>query len=201
MPQRKKEGIRDAILEASYRLFRDHGYNETSIPTIAREAGVSTANIYVYFESKLAILFAVYEPWLQERLERLERSVRRIKTPERRIERLLLVVWRELPREANGFANNVVQALSTAGRGGSYSPHLRQLFQKRIAHWLGDCLGLDDDASLRIAGIVLMAFDGFALNVHLGHGLICDAKTVRLFCEVICPTAGQQALPRRREPG
>ena len=42
-----------------------------ALPTIARTAGISTANVYVYFESKLDILFAVYTPWLEDRLDRL----------------------------------------------------------------------------------------------------------------------------------
>jgi AcrR family transcriptional regulator len=179
MSQRKKEGVRGAILESAFRLFRDRGYSETSIPAIARAAGISTANVYVYFKSKLDILFTIYEPWLQQRLDLLERSLRRIKSREKRLERLLRVVWGELPQEANGFANNVIQALSTTGRGEDYSPRLRQLFQQRVAGWLDDCLALGPDESATLAGVVLMAFDGFAINVHLAHGLGCDRRTAR----------------------
>ena len=196
MTQRKKEGVRGAILEASFRLFRDRGYSETSIPAIARAAGISTANVYVYFKSKLDILFTLYEPWLQQRLDLLERSLRRIKSPERRLQRLLLAVWGELPKEANGFANNVIQALSTAGRGEDYSPHLRQLFQQRVAGWIEGCLELSAHESTILAGVVLMAFDGFAINVHLAHGLACDRKMVRLFAGVF----SKQPAPRRGAP-
>lgn len=198
MSQRKKEGVREAILDASFRLFRDHGYNETSIPAIARAAGISTANVYVYFKSKLDILFTIYEPWLEERLDRLERSLRRIKVPEQRLQRLLLAVWSELPQEANGFANNVIQALSTSGRGEVYSPHLRQLFQQRVAGWIEGCLELSAHESAILAGVVLMAFDGFAINVHLAHGLACDRNTVRLFAGIYSkPPAPRRSAPRR----
>ena len=180
MSQRKKEDVRDAILASSFELFRDHGYNETTIPAIARAAGISTANVYVYFKSKLDILFTIYEPWLTERLDRLERSLRRVKSPDKKLQRLLVAVWSELPQEANGFANNVIQALSTSARNEGYSPHLRQVFQSRVAGWIADCLGLNVRDSEAIAGVVLMAFDGFAINVHLAHGLACDARTVRL---------------------
>ena len=200
MSQRKKEGVREAILAASFRLFSDLGYSETSIPSIARAAGISTANVYVYFKSKLDILFTIYEPWLQERLDRLGRSLGRIKSPEKRLQRLLLVVWGELPQEANGFANNVIQALSTAGSGEDYSPHLRQMFQQRVAGWIEDCLELSAHESAILAGVVLMAFDGFAINVHLAHGLACDPKMVRLFAAVFSNQPAPRRGPRTRRP-
>ena len=41
---------------------------------------MSTANVYVYFSSKLDMLFTIYGPWLQERLDRLERVLARSRT-------------------------------------------------------------------------------------------------------------------------
>jgi AcrR family transcriptional regulator len=185
MSQRKKEDVRDAILAASFRLFSAKGYVETSIPAIAKEAGISTANVYVYFDSKLDILYTLYEPWLMERLDRLERSLKRIASPEARLERLVTALWRDLPRETNGFAKNIMQALSTTGGGDSYSPHLREMFQERVAAWIGDCIDVPAAESGIIAGVLLMAFDGFAMNVHLEHGMACDAKTARLFSRML----------------
>lgn len=181
MAQRKKEGVRDAILEAAFGLFSEKGYSETSIPAIAREAGISTANVYVYFKSKIDILFTIYETWLQERLDKLDRSLRRISDPQKRLQRLLLALWRDLPRETNGFANNVMQAVSTTSGNGDYSPHLREMFQGRVSGWLQDCLELTPRESELTAGIVLMAFDGFAMNVRLVHGMACNAEIARLF--------------------
>ena len=43
MSQRKKEGVRGAILESAFRLFRDRGYSETSIPAIALQSKRSSA--------------------------------------------------------------------------------------------------------------------------------------------------------------
>lgn len=185
MSQTKKQDVREAILAASFRLFSEQGYSDTSIPAIAREAGISTANVYVYFRSKLDIIYTLYEPWLKERLERLDRSLKRIASPERRLERLLVILWRELPRENNGFAKNIMQALSTTGGGDDYSPHLRELFQARVAGWLADCLAVTPPDSDVIAGIVLMAFDGFAMNVHLEHGMAFNASAARLFSRML----------------
>ena len=196
MVQRKKEGVRDAILEAAFRLFSEQGYTETSIPAIAREAGFSTANVYVYFKSKIDILFTLYAPWLEERLDKLERSLRRVPDPQERLRRLLLALWRDLPRESNGFANNVMQAVSTSSGSGDYSPQLRELFQGRVARWIQDCLKATPHESEMIAGVVLMAFDGFAMNVRLVHGVACNVEIARLFARLLVATsAGDSRAP------
>ena len=71
MAQVKKPKLRQAILTASFSLFSGNGYHNTTIAQIAKQAKVSTANVYSYFPSKLHILYALYEPWLLERLEEL----------------------------------------------------------------------------------------------------------------------------------
>jgi AcrR family transcriptional regulator len=185
MVQRKKEDVRVAILEAAFSLFSERGYSETSIPAIAKAAGFSTANVYVYFGSKIEILYALYEPWLIDKLDRLDRSLRRIADPEARLSKLLLAIWRDLPRDSNGFANNVMQAVSTSAGNGEYSPRLRLTFEDRVAHWLRHCVPdgarpMGTKESHALASVILMAFDGFAMNVRLVHGAACTPQTARL---------------------
>ena len=185
MAQTKKDGVREAILQAAFGQFSDVGYSETSIPSIAAAAGISTANVYRYFPSKLQILYTLYEPWLVARLDELGASLARIADRRRRLEKLLLALWRELPRATNGFANNVMQALSTSGRNDAYDPHLRLLFQRRVAAWIADATALSSRESRIVAGVALMAFDGFAMNVHLPVGIVCDAATARLMARTL----------------
>ena len=54
-PEQKQER-REAILEAAAGLLDAGGLEETGLNAIAREAGISKANIYRYFESREAIL-------------------------------------------------------------------------------------------------------------------------------------------------
>ena len=61
MAQTKKGDVHAAILAAAFAQFSARGYSETSIPAIAAAAGISTANVYRYFPSKLAILYTLYE--------------------------------------------------------------------------------------------------------------------------------------------
>lgn len=46
------EQTRLAIVEAALRLFREHGYEATTMRAIAQEAGVATGNAYYYYGSK-----------------------------------------------------------------------------------------------------------------------------------------------------
>jgi AcrR family transcriptional regulator len=51
---------RAAIVEAALRLFRETGYEGTTMRAIAREAGVSTGNAYYYFGSKEELIREFY---------------------------------------------------------------------------------------------------------------------------------------------
>ncbi len=191
MAQTKKGDVHEAILVAAFAQFSARGYGETTIPAIAAAAGISTANVYRYFPSKLAILYTLYEPWLVERLDRLDKALAAIADPRLRLERLLLALWRDLPRATHGFANNVMQALSSSAQGEPYDPRLRRLFQARVADWIGGSLAVPAADGRVIAGVALMAFDGFAMNARLAGGIRCDTKTARLMAGMLVAAAAR----------
>jgi AcrR family transcriptional regulator len=49
----------ERILESAERLFRHYGYSKTTVADIARDLGMSTANIYRFFASKVEIHQAI----------------------------------------------------------------------------------------------------------------------------------------------
>lgn len=51
---------RAAILDAAERLFTDHGYAATSVPAIAKEAGVGLKTVYVAFSTKSGVLHQLW---------------------------------------------------------------------------------------------------------------------------------------------
>ena len=57
---RKAEHTRRQILETALRLFRERGYEGTTMRAIASEAGVSIGNAYYYFKSKEHLIQAYY---------------------------------------------------------------------------------------------------------------------------------------------
>lgn len=188
MAQVKKEQVREAILAAAYRLFREQGYIDTTVNEIATAAGTSRANIYVYFRSKFVLFYAVFEPWLQRRLAALERELAAIPEPRRRLRRILTALWRDIPGEANGFANNLMQALSTASREDRYSPSLLRAVEARVAAMIAACLAparrraVDSKA---LAHLAFMAFDGFAMHAHLKTREVCGDALIDTVCALL----------------
>lgn len=59
--QSQKAARREEILEAAQSLFSELAYEEISLNGIAREAGISKANIYRYFSTREEIFLVIYE--------------------------------------------------------------------------------------------------------------------------------------------
>ena len=61
---RRQEQAREnraRVLSAARRLFLDRGYVDTSVPEVARAAGVSVQTVYKVFSNKAALLKAVFD--------------------------------------------------------------------------------------------------------------------------------------------
>lgn len=56
----KAEETRDRILDAALRLFREHGFEQTTMRDVAAEAGVATGAAYYYYRSKEDLVMAFY---------------------------------------------------------------------------------------------------------------------------------------------
>ena len=201
MAQVKKAAVRDAILKSAFRLFSRQGYEGTTLSQIAAGAGVSTANVYVYFASKLEVLYAIYDPWLRERLTRLGKELARVRDPRRRLRMLLEALWRDIPAERNGFANNVMQAASTASPEEGYNPTLLTWVEENVASMICSALppGRSDAlGSAGIAHVLMMAFDGFVISYHLRPGNHCSRETIDLMCQLLLGAAPSPPRRRRR---
>ncbi len=57
----KGEQTRALILETALRLFRERGFEETTMRVIAEEAGVALGSTYYYFSSKNELILDFYE--------------------------------------------------------------------------------------------------------------------------------------------
>ncbi|MDG1117957.1 MAG: TetR/AcrR family transcriptional regulator [Flavimaricola sp.] len=54
--RRRAEARPDEVLDAALSLFMEQGFARTSVEQVARRAGISKGAVYLYFESKEAIL-------------------------------------------------------------------------------------------------------------------------------------------------
>ncbi|MES1240074.1 MAG: TetR family transcriptional regulator [Acidobacteriota bacterium] len=66
---RKGEQTRAQILDTSLGLFRERGFEETTMRVIAEAAGLSVGNAYYYFRAKEHLVQAFYERSHEEHLE------------------------------------------------------------------------------------------------------------------------------------
>jgi AcrR family transcriptional regulator len=186
--QVKKPQIRDAILAAAFRLFSSQGYVETTLPQIAAAARISTTNLYSYFESKLAILYAVHAPWIRGQLEALDEQLQGLDTPRERLRLLFTKLFRDIPAREHGLSNNILQAIATARPEDRYRPTLVTWMEERIAAMVRDALppqrlSLIGDA--QIAHFLIMAMDGYVVTHHVAPDRSCSESTVELLCDLL----------------
>jgi AcrR family transcriptional regulator len=74
--ERKKERTRRSIRVEAFRLFREQGYNETTIEQIAAAAEVSPSTFFRYFPTKEQLVLADdLDPMMLEALRRQPRDV------------------------------------------------------------------------------------------------------------------------------
>ncbi|MDH7796792.1 MULTISPECIES: TetR/AcrR family transcriptional regulator [unclassified Beijerinckia] len=195
MAQVKKEAVRARILEAAARMFEEKGYVGSSMGQIAQRAHVSSANIYAYYPSKLDIVFAIFEPWIIERINQIELEARSIKNPKQRLTYVLARLWRDIPRERNNFFNNFIQAIAVSTSAEGYRPSILIAMRERIRGLVVDCLpegrnqGVDTDAFTHLA---VMAFDGFVINGHLTSDSTYIDRIVEATCMLLLGEGGEE---------
>jgi AcrR family transcriptional regulator len=71
----RKVASPDDLLAAALRVFAEKGFAAARLDEVAREAGVSKAALYLYFESKQAIFEALVRSAVVPNIERLEALV------------------------------------------------------------------------------------------------------------------------------
>lgn len=171
MPQVKKEGLREAILAAAFDLFCRKGYTATTMAEIARAAGISVSNVYVYFDSKLLIFYEIYTPWLLERVAQLKEAVGKFPTPRTKLRRIFIGLWGDIPKADHSFVNAMIEALSTAPQGTLKPNDLLHQCEQEVTALIAECLPPERAFVLQgqlLSHILWMAHDGFAVNGRMG---------------------------------
>jgi AcrR family transcriptional regulator len=171
MVQVKKAEVRESIVAAASRLFIEKGYAGTSASEIGQEAGVAPSTIYTYFESKLDLFYQIFSPWLLRRLDQLEGELKSIDGHRGKVRHIVETVWHFIPNEQNFFANNLMQAVSTATPADHYNGALLERCEQQIARMLKGAEpkpmhGLHH--YLSVAHVLFMSFNGFVVGAYLG---------------------------------
>lgn len=89
---------RGRILDAALALFAERGFHGTPVPLVAERAKVGAGTIYRYFESKEALVNALYRQWKLAFLNQVTEGFPLDKNPRTQ--------WAHLFRRAIDFARN-----------------------------------------------------------------------------------------------
>jgi AcrR family transcriptional regulator len=197
--------MREAILESAFDLFSRKGYTPTTMAEIARTSNMTVANLYVYFDSKLSILYEIYQPWLEQQLAALAESVRKFRTPKSRLRRIFIGIWSDIPAADHSFANALIEALAVAPKGMAKPNTLLIEVESFLTGLIAECLP-EEQAHLvqddLLAHVIWMAFDGFVINQHLGDlrdiGSIADIMTNLLMDGGVGKSGAETEAPVKR---
>lgn len=86
---REKEQRRDSILEAAGQVFGRDGYNSTTLESVADEAEISKATIYLYFKNKEDLFFTVIEEKFLDHIDSMRSVLAEAKSLEDTIQRMV----------------------------------------------------------------------------------------------------------------
>jgi len=70
-----KEHTRVRIINSAKRLFAEQGYQKTTIVDISKQAGLSEAALYEYFQGKEDLLLTIPDLWVSELLQDLDEQL------------------------------------------------------------------------------------------------------------------------------
>ncbi|NYT67143.1 TetR/AcrR family transcriptional regulator [Pusillimonas noertemannii] len=195
MAQIKKREVRDAILVSAFDLFCRKGYTATTMAEVARQAEVNIGTLYVYFDSKLAILYALYRPWQEEQLRNLAESVRKMRSPAMRLRRLFTGLWADIPAADHSFANTLMEALPASPADAGKQDNLLEDVEVFLTELLKEILPEHRHCLLRgglLSHLIWMAFDGYTINSRL-RDLRDISATADLFSDLLMGVEPQDA--------
>jgi AcrR family transcriptional regulator len=176
--QVKKQEVRDAILESARALFSRDGYHATTLNAIAKRAKLGVGNIYLYFPSKLHLLYEIYRPWFQAWMADLEAQVNALQTPQQKLEKLLVGLWHDFPQYNPGLANSLMEALSSNTAEEGKPNDLLAWTEGEVTKCLATILPKDKHHLLDgddLSHVLMMAQDGFIINYRWGDIRAVDA--------------------------
>ena len=111
-------GRRAEICRTAAQIFRDRGFDATSVSDVARALGLTKAGLYHYFDSKESLLFEIMTFGLDRVRDEVVIPVRAIRDPEQRLRQLVVRHARITTRGQGAVAHlgDEIRALPPAAR-------------------------------------------------------------------------------------
>lgn len=170
MAQVLKPAVRRLIVEKAGAVFASEGYHNATVSMIAARAGVAVGTVYTYFASKLHLLYAVYQPWLDRCMDEIEARADAAKARRDKLKAIILGLWRDIPQKNPGLANSLMEALASADPAKGKPVPMLLKHEKRLADMLAKALPRSRRryAHVLVGNLLLMAYDGYVINRRLG---------------------------------
>lgn len=170
MAQVLKPAVRRLIVEKAGVVFASEGYHDATVSMIAARAGVAVGTVYTYFPSKLHLLYAVYQPWLDRCIDEIETRADAATARRAKLKAIILGLWRDIPQKNPGLANSLMEALASADPAKGKPEPMLLKHEKRLAEMLAKALPRSRRryAHVLVANLLLMAYDGYVINRRLG---------------------------------
>ncbi len=84
-----KEHTRARIINSAKKLFAEQGYQKTTIVDISKQAGLSEAALYEYFQGKEDLLLTIPDLWVSELLKDLDEQLFGVQGAENKLRKYL----------------------------------------------------------------------------------------------------------------
>ena len=117
--QEEKDRRRNEIIDAAEALYREAGWDEVTMDSVARNARLSRALVYVYFKDKRELHFAIVERAMEVLRTRFEEASSRARTGIDQIEgigRAYMAFGLEYPHYFDACARLELRAMGSPER-------------------------------------------------------------------------------------
>lgn len=127
---------RAQILKSAAKVFAEEGFDRASMTKLAKDCGISKANIYHYYDSKDAILYDILDSYLSNLRDRILDVDTEGLSPEDRLRRVV----REILRAYKGADHeHQVQISALAALPEAQQDQMRA-YQRDMVKFMGCCL-------------------------------------------------------------
>lgn len=127
---------RAQILKSAAKVFAEEGFDRASMTKLAKDCGISKANIYHYYDSKDAILYDILDSYLSNLRDRILDVDTEGLSPEDRLRRVV----REILRAYKGADHeHQVQISALAALPEAQQDQMRA-YQRDMVKFMGRCL-------------------------------------------------------------
>lgn len=115
MADRGKKSRKEDIFQAAVKCFNTRGYYETSMDSIAEQAGISKGGIYYHFTSKKELFLELFHYRVSRYFDQIKEIIKQIDEPEERL-RLFISKSIDIFRENDDFFKFCIEFLAMGVR-------------------------------------------------------------------------------------